>query len=164
MAEASPPSCQESFVLRSSDVYEYTVPEACRFSRQVPTAVGRGGVVRQGDERVGLWHIRLRNRNDRAPCECECSGAFQPCQLLIRRALPCDALARAKRKAKEREKATTASTHDTGAVDWADLPERLHFIVDMFRCYQEWPDLFVAPFTPEQVVALKAGHLPPGRL
>jgi len=56
------------------------------------------------------------------------------------------------------------STAGSGVVDWADLPDRLHFIIDLFRSYQESPDLFEAPFTPEQVAALKAGHLPAGPL
>ena len=56
------------------------------------------------------------------------------------------------------------SLHESGAVDWADLPDRLHFIVDMFRCYQESHDLLELPFTPDQVVALKSGRLPDGQL
>jgi hypothetical protein len=59
---------------------------------------------------------------------------------------------------------TPDSLHGSGAADWADLPERLHFIADMFRCYEETPALFDPPFTPEQVAALKAGQLPDGRL
>lgn len=42
---------------------------------------------------------------------------------------------------------TPDSTRETRVVDWADLPDRLHFIIDMFRCYQESPELFEAPFT-----------------
>lgn len=53
---------------------------------------------------------------------------------------------------------------DSGVVDWADLPDRLHFILDLFRCYQEEQNLHAAPFTPEQEDALKAGKLPTGRL
>jgi hypothetical protein len=60
--------------------------------------------------------------------------------------------------------ATPDSTTHTGAVDWSRLPDRLHFIADMFRCYQEKPVLFDPPFTPAQVAALKAGHLPKGTL
>lgn len=56
------------------------------------------------------------------------------------------------------------SLRDSGALDWADLPDRLHFILDLFRCYQEQADLFVPPFAPEQTEALKAGRLPQGRL
>lgn len=52
----------------------------------------------------------------------------------------------------------------SGAVDWADLPDRLHFIIDLFRCYQENADLFTPPFTPAQAAALKAGLRPAGRL
>lgn len=59
---------------------------------------------------------------------------------------------------------TPDSPSRTGALDWADLPERLHYILDLFRCYQERRNLFDPPFTPEQVVALKAGRRPQGRL
>ena len=59
---------------------------------------------------------------------------------------------------------TPDSVAGTGAVDWGDLAERLHFIADMFRCYQETPLLLEPPFTPEQVAALQAGRLPPGEL
>jgi hypothetical protein len=52
----------------------------------------------------------------------------------------------------------------SGAADWADLADRLHFIVDLFRCYQENADLLAAPFTPEQVAAFKAGKRPTGWL
>jgi hypothetical protein len=54
--------------------------------------------------------------------------------------------------------------HGTGTADWADLLQRIHFIADMFRCYQESRDLFEPPFTDAQVAALKANHLPSGRL
>lgn len=59
---------------------------------------------------------------------------------------------------------TPDSLVDSGVRDWANLPDRLHFIVDLFRCYQESQDLFDAPYTPEQVAALKSGRLPDGRL
>jgi hypothetical protein len=52
----------------------------------------------------------------------------------------------------------------SGAVDWARLPDRLHFIVDLFRCYHETAVLFDPPFTPEQIAAMRSGHLPEGRL
>jgi len=64
----------------------------------------------------------------------------------------------------ERTDPTPDSLRETGALDWADLPDRLHFIVDMFRCYQERRDLLEPPFTPEQVAALSAGRLPGRRL
>ncbi len=40
---------------------------------------------------------------------------------------------------------TPNSVKATGAIDWADLYDRLHFIADMFRCYQEDEGLFLAP-------------------
>lgn len=59
---------------------------------------------------------------------------------------------------------TPDSLVDSGALDWADLQDRIHFIIDFFRSYQETPELFLAPFTPLQVAALKAGRLPQGDL
>jgi len=34
---------------------------------------------------------------------------------------------------------------ETGATDWANLYDRLHFIADLFRCYQETPELLGPP-------------------
>ena len=59
---------------------------------------------------------------------------------------------------------TPDSLLESGAVDWADLPERMHFIADMFRCYQDARGFHAPPFTPDQVAALKAGRRPSGRL
>jgi hypothetical protein len=59
---------------------------------------------------------------------------------------------------------TPDSVRETGAVDWGDLQERLHFIADMFRCYQETPLLLEPPFTPAQANALQAGRMPQGEL
>ncbi len=53
---------------------------------------------------------------------------------------------------------------ESGAVDWANLPERLHYIVDLFRCFQETVHLFDPPFTEAQIIAIKSGRLPTGRL
>lgn len=59
---------------------------------------------------------------------------------------------------------TPDSLINSGVRDWANLPDRLHFIADLFRCYQESQDLFDAPYTPEQVAALKGVRLPYGQL
>lgn len=59
---------------------------------------------------------------------------------------------------------TPDSPRESGAVDWADLPDRLHFIADLFRAYGESPDWFDPPFTPAQTAALKDGQMPEGRL
>jgi hypothetical protein len=53
---------------------------------------------------------------------------------------------------------TPDSTRGTGTADWADLPQRLHFILDMFRCYAQSADLFNPPFSREQIAAMKAGR------
>jgi hypothetical protein len=52
----------------------------------------------------------------------------------------------------------------SGAENWADLPERMHFIADLFRTYQERPVLFSPPFTVEQVKVIREGGRPAGRL
>ena len=55
---------------------------------------------------------------------------------------------------------TPDSERDSGAADWADLGDRIHFIADMFRCFQESPFLFDPPFTDAQLVELDAGERP----
>ncbi len=59
---------------------------------------------------------------------------------------------------------TPDSLSDSGTRDWADLYDRLHFISDLFRCYQETIDLLDPPFTPLQVAELKMGKIPAGNL
>ena len=59
---------------------------------------------------------------------------------------------------------TPDSLRQSGAADWADFPDRVHFIVDLFRSRHLAPELFDPPYTPEQVAELKAGHVPPGSL
>ncbi|MBP7149228.1 MAG: hypothetical protein KBD01_16990 [Acidobacteria bacterium] len=60
--------------------------------------------------------------------------------------------------------ATPDSVRSSGATDWADLGERLHFIADFFRCYQQEPRLLGPPFTPAQAAALEDGRVPEGPL
>lgn len=59
---------------------------------------------------------------------------------------------------------TPNSVLESGATDWASLPERMHYIADMFRCYHQSPELFDEAFTVEQVAAMKNGRLPTGKL
>ena len=49
-----------------------------------------------------------------------------------------------------------------GATDWCELPQRMHFIIHLFRAYAEADSLFSRPFTPPQVAAFRAGRLPDG--
>jgi hypothetical protein len=64
----------------------------------------------------------------------------------------------------ERIDITLNSLVESGAKDWADFTDRMHFIADFFRVYQERQQLFEAPFTTEQVELLKSGAKPGGRL
>lgn len=59
---------------------------------------------------------------------------------------------------------TPDSLEQSGATDWANLPERLHFIAELFRCYHLAGDLLCDAFTKEQVAEMKAGRLPVGEL
>ncbi|MFI9009890.1 hypothetical protein ACIGNX_21920 [Actinosynnema sp. NPDC053489] len=59
---------------------------------------------------------------------------------------------------------TPDSLRDTAARDWSDLPDRMHYIADLFRCHASRADLLDPPFTPEQVAELTSGRRPPGRL
>jgi hypothetical protein len=52
----------------------------------------------------------------------------------------------------------------SGARDWSDLHQRMHYIVHLFRAFHATEDLFLAPFTPEQVERFMAGVVPDGEL
>jgi hypothetical protein len=59
---------------------------------------------------------------------------------------------------------TPDTTRGSGANDWSILRERIHFIADLFRVYQERPTLLSDPFSAEQVAVIKLGRRPPGQL
>jgi hypothetical protein len=50
------------------------------------------------------------------------------------------------------------------ANDWSDLDDRMNFIVDLFRSYQQTTALFGPPFSAEQMAALDDGRIPEGKL
>ena len=52
----------------------------------------------------------------------------------------------------------------SGAHDWADFRQRMHYIVHLFRVFHATEDLLGAPFTPEQVQQLETGVIPSGDL
>jgi hypothetical protein len=52
----------------------------------------------------------------------------------------------------------------SGAQDWAELGERMNFIVNLFRSRQQDANLFEPPFSPAQLAVLQQGQLPPGPL
>jgi hypothetical protein len=59
---------------------------------------------------------------------------------------------------------TPNSLRGTAVADWSVLPDRMHFIADFFRCFQQRRDLLSPPFSPPQVAELKEGRRPGGRL
>lgn len=59
---------------------------------------------------------------------------------------------------------TPESLKESGAEDWADLNDRMHFITELFRCYQFDEQLYQPAFKLEQVEAMKRGEVPIGRL
>ena len=56
--------------------------------------------------------------------------------------------------------ATPDSTLGSGAIDWSVLAQRLHFIGDFFRAYQEDRSLFQSPFAPMELESIEAGRVP----
>lgn len=59
---------------------------------------------------------------------------------------------------------TPDSLKESGAKDWGNLMDRIHFITDLFRAYFEHRQLNSQPFTDEQVKVLKEGKRPGGKL
>jgi hypothetical protein len=59
---------------------------------------------------------------------------------------------------------TNGTGSPSGAHDWAQLRERMNFIVNLFRSRQRDPNLFNPPFTESQVAALSQGEVPGGPL
>jgi len=57
---------------------------------------------------------------------------------------------------------TPDSVAHSGALDWSDLPDRMHYITDLFRCYAADATLFEPPYTPEQTASIRAGRVPGG--
>ena len=57
----------------------------------------------------------------------------------------------------------TGADH-SGATDWSDLHQRMHYIVHLFRAFHEDHALYDPPFTPAQVKAMLAGVIPDGEL
>ncbi|MES2880590.1 MAG: hypothetical protein V4676_00480, partial [Bacteroidota bacterium] len=59
---------------------------------------------------------------------------------------------------------TPDSLQQSGAIDWADIKERMHFIAELFRCFHPTKEIFAEAFTKEQIMAMREGRLPDGRL
>ena len=52
------------------------------------------------------------------------------------------------------------SDHRAGVADWSRLPERMHFIADLFRTYHMETSLFDPPFTADEEAVIKDGRRP----
>ncbi|SEG23306.1 hypothetical protein SAMN04489712_1047 [Thermomonospora echinospora] len=50
----------------------------------------------------------------------------------------------------------------SAAADWSLLAERMNYLTDFFRLWQQDPCLMQAPFTPRQAEDLRAGKMPSG--
>lgn len=59
---------------------------------------------------------------------------------------------------------TPDSLSESGAKDWGNFEDRIHFISDFFRCYYDHLALFNTPFSDEQSTILKQGKRPSGSL
>ena len=53
---------------------------------------------------------------------------------------------------------------DCGARDWADLHQRMHYIVHLFCAFHARQELAQPPFTPAQVASFDRGVVPAGDL
>ena len=54
--------------------------------------------------------------------------------------------------------------HGCGVEDWADLDQRMHYILHLFRAYHATPALYGEPFSPAETEAIRSGRLPDGEL
>jgi hypothetical protein len=59
---------------------------------------------------------------------------------------------------------TGGTGRHSGAHDWADLDDRMDYIVNLFRARQQEGALLTDPFTAEQVAAMQEGRIPGGAL
>lgn len=59
---------------------------------------------------------------------------------------------------------TPNTTAGSAAADWADLGDRMNFIIDLFRSRQRDPRLYESPFSPLQAATIRGGWVPPGPL
>lgn len=48
----------------------------------------------------------------------------------------------------------------SAAHDWSDLADRMNFVADLFRVWQQDSRLYLPPFTPEQIDNTRAGRIP----
>jgi hypothetical protein len=59
---------------------------------------------------------------------------------------------------------TPDTSQGSAAADWGCLPDRMNFVVDFFRSRQQDMRLYQQPFTVDQIMVIRAGRIPTGRL
>lgn len=59
---------------------------------------------------------------------------------------------------------TPDSRQGSGALDWANFAERMHFITDLFRAWHDERSLFGDPFAESQLAEIRLGRRPAGAL
>ena len=47
-----------------------------------------------------------------------------------------------------------------GSTDWADLKQRMDYIIGLFRSRQQDENMYEPPFTTEQITEIRAGNVP----
>lgn len=55
---------------------------------------------------------------------------------------------------------TPNSLLGSAADDWSDLGDRMNFVADLFRAWQQDPRLYLSPFTRAQIDTIRAGKIP----
>jgi hypothetical protein len=68
------------------------------------------------------------------------------------------------RELMDRYEPVPPAVDDSGATDWSELDQRMHFIVHLFRSHHADGTLASPPFTAAQVERILAGELPDGDL
>ena len=58
----------------------------------------------------------------------------------------------------------TPGKSDCGAEDWAELRDRMHYIVHYFRAFHEDQSLLQSPFSAQETAQIHSGRLPEGKL
>lgn len=141
------------------------------------TAV-RALIPEAADSEVGRWLLEhaaipmMRSLSTRWFMRIELPGRGAPLGRDVPR-LPCGAMFPAELQTLElpalrallaRLDRTPDTTRGSAARDWADLGDRMNYIVDLFRSHQQEPHMRSPAFSAAQVWAIRAGQVPAGPL
>lgn len=62
------------------------------------------------------------------------------------------------------DRASGSGTEGSRAIDWANIPDRMNFIINLFRSRQQDEELFDQPFDDQQRTSIESGLVPEGAL